>query len=89
MTRWLALLTTCFLTLARSASAGDFEKDKLDNWHHWRGPLATGFAPKGDPPVTWDAKTNIKWKAEADRQGQRNANRLGQPRLCYHGRRDE
>ena len=52
------------LSLFASASwAGDFETDKLDNWHQWRGPLADGTAPKGDPPITWDAKTNIKWKA--------------------------
>jgi len=37
---------------------------KLDNWHHWRGPLANGTAPKADPPLTWDAKTNVKWNVE-------------------------
>ena len=42
-------------------SARGQERD--DNWPHWRGPLANGVAPKADPPLTWDAKTNIKWKA--------------------------
>jgi hypothetical protein len=41
----------------------------LDNWPHWRGPLANGTAPKGDPPLTWDAATNIKWKAELPGRG--------------------
>ena len=50
--------------LAQMGWAGDFEQEKLDNWHQWRGPLATGFAPHGNPPVQWDANTNIKWKAE-------------------------
>ena len=50
-------------------SAADFEKEKLVNWHHWRGPLATGVAPSADPPTHWDAKTNIKWKAELTGRG--------------------
>jgi outer membrane protein assembly factor BamB len=47
-----------------TATAADFDAEKLANWHHWRGPNADGSAPKADPPVKWDAKTNIKWKAE-------------------------
>jgi len=37
-------------------------QNPLDNWHQWRGPAATGMAPKGNPPLKWDAKTNVKWK---------------------------
>src|SRR5438128_2582491 len=55
--------------LASAVWAGDFEKDRLDNWHHWRGPLATGVAPHGNPPTRWDEKTNIKWKAELPGKG--------------------
>src|SRR5262249_7473064 len=40
-----------------------------ENWPQWRGPLANGLAPKGDPPVKWDARTNIKWKTEIPGQG--------------------
>ncbi len=43
--------------------------DPADNWAHWRGPLANGTVPKADPPITWDAKTNIKWKAEMPGRG--------------------
>lgn len=32
------------------------------NWHQWRGPLATGVAPLGNPPIHWDEDTNIQWK---------------------------
>jgi outer membrane protein assembly factor BamB len=51
------------LVLTR-ASAADFDTEKYANWHHWRGPDANGIAPKADPPLTWDANTNIKWKTE-------------------------
>ena len=40
-----------------------------NDWPHWRGPAANGTAPNADPPLTWDAKTNIKWKAELPGRG--------------------
>jgi outer membrane protein assembly factor BamB len=65
--RPFAILTLClFPGLAR---AGDFAKERLDNWHQWRGPLASGAAPHGDPPVTWDEKTNVKWKVALPGKG--------------------
>jgi outer membrane protein assembly factor BamB len=42
---------------------------KSENWPHWRGPAANGSAPNANPPITWDAKTNIKWKAELPGRG--------------------
>jgi outer membrane protein assembly factor BamB len=36
----------------------------LANWPHWRGPLANGTAPLANPPVKWDATTNIRWKVD-------------------------
>src|SRR5262245_52636938 len=57
------------LLAAVVARAGDDIPGKLDNWHHWRGPLANGTAPKADPPVNWDAKTNVKWKADLPGKG--------------------
>jgi outer membrane protein assembly factor BamB len=36
--------------------------DREANWPQWRGPNANGTAPKAEPPLTWDAKTNIKWQ---------------------------
>ena len=44
-------------------------KETLDNWHQWRGPLATGASPHGDPPLKWDRQTNIKWKTAQARLG--------------------
>ena len=36
----------------------------LAQWGQWRGPLATGAAPKADPPVEWSETKNIRWKTE-------------------------
>lgn len=33
-----------------------------ENWHHWRGPLATGAAVNANPPTEWSESKNIKWK---------------------------
>lgn len=54
-------LTILFLNAAALLAA---DPAALDNWHHWRGPLANGTGPHADPPVTWDAKTNIKWHVD-------------------------
>jgi outer membrane protein assembly factor BamB len=43
-------------------SAGDY-------WPAWRGPDATGAAPKGNPPLTWSESENIKWKVKLPGQG--------------------
>jgi outer membrane protein assembly factor BamB len=60
---------TCLLIACAWATAGVARGEGLDNWPHWRGPLANGTAPKGDPPVTWDATTNVKWKADLPGRG--------------------
>jgi outer membrane protein assembly factor BamB len=43
--------------------------DYESNWPNWRGPLANGIAPKGNPPVSWNESTNIKWKTEIPGKG--------------------
>jgi outer membrane protein assembly factor BamB len=57
-----ALFLSTLIMLLTSHSRG-WADDPLDNWHHWRGPKACGVAPKANPPIKWDAETNIKWKA--------------------------
>lgn len=59
-------LTTC-LTLA--AQGDEFETERLENWHHWRGPHGNGVAHEAKPPRNWDANTNIKWKTELPGSG--------------------
>jgi outer membrane protein assembly factor BamB len=55
--------------MAISVWAADFEQEKLDNWHQFRGPLATGVAPKGNPPTEWSDTKNIKWKVAIPGKG--------------------
>jgi outer membrane protein assembly factor BamB len=52
-----------FLTTA-TVFAADGPSSSLveQNWHQWRGPLATGVAPQADPPLEWDETKNVKWK---------------------------
>jgi outer membrane protein assembly factor BamB len=57
------------LFVCGTVAADEFDADKLNNWHHWRGPNADGSGPKADPPTHWDAKTNIKWKLELPGRG--------------------
>ena len=59
----------CAGMIVLAGRAADPLPDRLDNWPHWRGPEANGTAPKGDPPLTWDEKTNIKWKAPLQGKG--------------------
>ncbi len=64
------VLTTLYLSLAAGlAGAAEPSQDPLDNWPQWRGPLATGVAPRGDPPLRWDEKAHVKWKAPLQGKG--------------------
>src|SRR5262245_63709455 len=51
------------------APAEQFDKARFENWHHWRGPEANGTAPNANPPLVWDAKMNIQWKAAVPGRG--------------------
>jgi outer membrane protein assembly factor BamB len=50
--------------LMAAACAEQPTSDQLQNWHQWRGPLATGEAPLSNPPTNWGEHTNVKWKVE-------------------------
>ena len=60
---WIATLACLspLCTTARLTAAGPAE-NALDNWPAWRGPLATGEAPRGNPPVRWSETENVRWK---------------------------
>jgi outer membrane protein assembly factor BamB len=46
-----------------------FGNSNDDYWPTWRGPEATGTAPKGNPPLTWSETKNVKWKVNLPGQG--------------------
>ncbi|MFC1560886.1 PQQ-binding-like beta-propeller repeat protein [Candidatus Latescibacterota bacterium] len=54
------LISLCIMPL--SICSAEQNTDSSQYWPQWRGPLVTGEAPYGDPPVRWDEKTNIRWK---------------------------
>lgn len=68
MRKTAALMLICCLAPA-SAWGEEVSQDRLDNWHQWRGPEATGVAPKGDPPSRWDEKTHVAWKTPIPGRG--------------------
>ncbi|MFC1730354.1 PQQ-binding-like beta-propeller repeat protein [candidate division KSB1 bacterium] len=39
------------------------------NWPQWRGPLMTGAAIDGNPPVEWSEQQNIRWKIRLPGKG--------------------
>ena len=39
------------------------------HWPQWRGPLGTGVAPHGDPPIEWSEEKNIRWKTALPGEG--------------------
>ncbi|MFQ5462319.1 MAG: PQQ-binding-like beta-propeller repeat protein [Phycisphaerae bacterium] len=55
----------CFLAWAPAstiAPAADNGASVLDQWPQFRGPLGTGVAPHGHPPIAWSETNNIRWK---------------------------
>ena len=69
MARTCALGVLLVSFLAVPARSEDFDRACRENWHQWRGPEANGTAPMGNPPVHWDAHTNLKWKAALPGRG--------------------
>ena len=51
-----ALCITCLTALTIAGAT------PLLHWPQWRGPMATGEAPHGNPPLEWSEDQNIAWK---------------------------
>lgn len=64
-------IAACWLLIATVAAADPAESDTQGNWPQWRGPLGTGVAPEGNPPVEWSNRDgqNIRWKTELPGRG--------------------
>ena len=61
----LASVYSFVLLVVVSAAARGADND----WPQWRGPLATGVAPAGDPPTKWSETENVKWKVKLPGKG--------------------
>ncbi len=51
------------------ATAPDFAAQSPYQWHQWRGPLANGTAPHGNPPIRWSEDQHIRWKVRIPGEG--------------------
>src|SRR5438552_18276081 len=60
-------VTICLYLVSLTCAA--HAADRADNWPQWRGPDATGASATANPPIHWDAKTNIKWKVAVPGRG--------------------
>ena len=58
----IGILTLCIFTLVVVATSASQPVGFEKNWHHWRGPHATGVAVDANPPTTWSETENIRWK---------------------------
>src|SRR5688572_336089 len=63
--RILASSVIAVLVLSVRVPAADGDRF----WPQWRGPLLTGAALHGDPPVAWSETKNVKWKVEIPGKG--------------------
>ncbi|MHC4778273.1 MAG: PQQ-binding-like beta-propeller repeat protein [Planctomycetota bacterium] len=60
----ITIVAVALLALLCSVPAGAAEgsPDETKQWAQWRGPLGTGVAPHGNPPLEWSETKNIRWK---------------------------
>ncbi|RIK76556.1 MAG: hypothetical protein DCC67_13770 [Planctomycetota bacterium] len=65
----LRIVVALFLCVGVAAAPAAAVENNEHNWRQWRGPLATGVAPHGDPPVAWSAETNVQWKTPIPGRG--------------------
>lgn len=64
--RFLSTLAVLGLASFGTASGQDSPEQY---WPHWRGPLDTGEAPHGKPPLTWSEEVHVRWKVELPGRG--------------------
>ena len=65
-----ALLVAIALLAAMAAGEDGAPPNGADRyWGQWRGPLSTGVAPHGNPPVEWSDRENIRWKTRLPGSG--------------------
>lgn len=70
---WLVAWLACGLVQSGSAAdaatrGGKVAAESL-NWPQWRGPLANGVAPQGNPPTVWSETNHVRWKRSMPGKG--------------------
>jgi outer membrane protein assembly factor BamB len=69
MLRLVAPIAVLLVLRAGALPAETFTERRDANWHQWRGPMADGVAPHGDPPIEWAEDKNVRWKVEVPGEG--------------------
>lgn len=63
-------VTICSALLLSTVSWGAAPaRGEVAAWPQWRGPEATGVAPRAEPPVTWSEERNVLFKVEIPGKG--------------------
>lgn len=65
----LSLLLTGLVPELLPGLRPESEIDPAGQWPQWRGPSFDGTSSTAHPPLTWDASTNVAWKAPIAGQG--------------------
>jgi len=61
--RWVVtVVAAIFILCCNNGRSVEPSSEALLYWPQWRGPMMTGEAPYGDPPVRWSENDNIRWK---------------------------
>jgi len=58
----LKLIGISFFLLIGTGLSQTNNPDYDQFWPAWRGPLMTGEAPTGNPPLEWSESQNVRWK---------------------------
>lgn len=65
----IVLATVMAALLSSPLTALDRPETWSANWPQWRGPEATGVAPKADPPLSWSEAEHVRWKVKLPGEG--------------------
>jgi len=63
------IILSLFVFMMQTLVSVQPEADTQYHWPQWRGPLGTGAAPDGNPPVEWSEQKNIRWKTRLSGTG--------------------
>lgn len=61
--------TVLCLSICGCLSAALTAQDKPNNWANWRGPNYDGSLEGVNPPISWSAEENIRWKVAVPGEG--------------------